>query len=99
MHRRSTSYSPSLFFGPRSDYEKSFKLFTNFATPGWATTVLSTAAIFMVGITLMLLSNRAVPTVVPALDSGRFVDHRRDAPEGSRSEKLRQQNQPGGALT
>jgi polyisoprenyl-phosphate glycosyltransferase len=58
-----------------------YKLFTNLATPGWATMVLSTfliimfqAGIFITGITLMLLGGRSNYTFVPAFDCHRFVD-------------------------
>jgi polyisoprenyl-phosphate glycosyltransferase len=57
-----------------------YKMFTNFATPGWATTVISAfiiimlqAAIFMVGTTLVLLAGRSQYPMVPALDWTRFV--------------------------
>jgi hypothetical protein len=57
-----------------------YKLFTDLATPGWATTVVSSLAVillqtmvFMVGITLMLLGGRTGYAFVPALDSTRFV--------------------------
>jgi hypothetical protein len=58
-----------------------YKLFTDLATPGWTTTVISTfiivilqASIFMVGTTLMLLGGRSNYTIVPALDWRRYVD-------------------------
>jgi polyisoprenyl-phosphate glycosyltransferase len=58
-----------------------YKLYTDFATPGWTTTVVSTfiivilqAGIFMVGTTLMLLGGRSNYTVVPALDWRRYVE-------------------------
>src|SRR5262249_38681112 len=80
-----------------------YKLFTSYATPGWATTVLSTfliimtqAGIFMVGITLMLLSNRSVPTVLPALDSDRFIDRQREACEAPQYEEEHPLNEPRG---
>jgi hypothetical protein len=58
-----------------------YKLFTNLATPGWTTTVVSTfiiiiiqAGIFIVGTTLMLLGGRSNYTIVPALDWRRYVE-------------------------
>jgi hypothetical protein len=58
-----------------------YKFFTNFATPGWTTTVVSAfiiiivqAGIFMVGTTLMLLGGRSNYTIVPALDWQRYVE-------------------------
>jgi polyisoprenyl-phosphate glycosyltransferase len=58
-----------------------YKLFTNLATPGWATTLISMliiimfqAGVFLVGSTLMLLGNRSNYLLVPALDSSRFVE-------------------------
>jgi hypothetical protein len=58
-----------------------YKLFTDLATPGWTTTVVSTfiiimmqASLFMVGTTLMLLGGRSDYTIVPALDWRRFVE-------------------------
>jgi len=61
------------------------RLFTDLATPGWATQivlaffiVILQAAIFIVGITLMLLAGRVQYTVIPALDWERFVDRSRD---------------------
>jgi hypothetical protein len=58
-----------------------YKLFTDLATPGWTTTVVSTfliiilqASIFMVGTTLMLLGGRSNYTIVPALDWRRYVE-------------------------
>jgi hypothetical protein len=63
-----------------------YKLFTNLATPGWATTLMSMfviimfqAGIFVVGTTLMLLGDRSNYTVIPALDCYRFIEQRRDA--------------------
>jgi glycosyltransferase involved in cell wall biosynthesis len=58
-----------------------YKLFTNLATPGWATTVISTfliillqSGIFVVGTTLVLLGGRSNHTVIPGLDWRRFVE-------------------------
>jgi glycosyltransferase involved in cell wall biosynthesis len=58
-----------------------YKLFTDLATPGWTTTVVSTfliiilqASIFMIGTTLMLLSGRSNYMIVPALDWRRYVE-------------------------
>jgi hypothetical protein len=58
-----------------------YKLFTDFATPGWTTTVISTfiivilqASVFMVGTTLMLLGGRSNYTIVPAVDWRRYVE-------------------------
>ena len=58
-----------------------YRLFTNLATPGWTTTVVSTfliiilqAIIFMVGTLLILLSGRSNYTIVPALDWRRYVE-------------------------
>jgi len=58
-----------------------YKLFTDLATPGWTTTVISTfiivilqASVFMVGTTLMLLGGRSNYTIVPALDWRRYVE-------------------------
>jgi hypothetical protein len=58
-----------------------YKFLTNFATPGWTTTLVSTfiiiiiqASIFMVGTTLMLLGGRSNYTIVPALDWMRYVE-------------------------
>jgi polyisoprenyl-phosphate glycosyltransferase len=60
-----------------------YKLFTNLATPGWTTTLISMfliimfqAGVFIVGSTLMLLGNRSNYLLVPALDSSRFIERR-----------------------
>jgi glycosyltransferase involved in cell wall biosynthesis len=58
-----------------------YKLFTDYATPGWTTTVIATfiiiivqASVFIVGTTLMLLGGRSNYTIVPALDWRRYVE-------------------------
>jgi hypothetical protein len=81
-----------------------YKLFTSLATPGWATTVLSTfliimfqAGIFIAGITLMLLGSRSNYSVVPALDCYRFVDRRRDANQDTQFGEARLHREDNGA--
>jgi len=59
----------------------SYKLFTNLATPGWTTTLISMflvimfqAGVFILGSTLMLLGNRSSYSLVPVLDCERFIE-------------------------
>ncbi len=60
-----------------------YKFFTNLATPGWTTTLVSMfliimfqAGVFIIGSTLILLGNRSNYSLVPALDCDRFIERR-----------------------